>query len=484
MSCSRPRPHDLRVDTVTRSRTALLVLCGVMFLDALDVSMTGITLPSIQRDLALPPGQLQWVVSAYVVGYGGLLLLGGRAADRLGRRRVLLTALVGFVIASAAGGLADDGGQLVVARFVKGVSAAFTAPACLSIITTTFPEGPARHRALGVFATVTASGYSLGLVAGGLVTGVGWRWTFLLPAAIAAVLVGGAARSVPVDLAGPARRGYDVPGAVLVTAAMLLLVHLVAAAPTARLEPVRLAGEAVVVVLLVAGFVAVERRSRHPLLPLEVVRPGPRLRANIAAMAFFGSYLAFQFVGTLYLQSLLGWSPAATAFAFLPAGLIVMVGSGRAASLVGRFGTPRLVAVAFGLHVTGYLLFLRLGAEPAYPTLLLPTVLLLGAGFALGIPAINVQATDHVPAGHEGVAAGLLNASSQLGGAIGLAAAGAAIAAVKAPVGVAGYRAGVAVALAISLLGLAVSATGRPSRTSRPPARRTERLDHDPLVRR
>src|SRR4051794_1737177 len=189
--------HDRRVDI--RGRTALLVLCGVVFLDALDVSMTGITLPSIQRDLALSPGQLQWVVSAYVVGYGGLLLLGGRAADLLGRRRVLLTALVVFVAASAAGGLADDGGQLVVARFVKGVSAAFTAPACLSIITTTIPEGPARHRALGIFATVTASGYSLGLVAGGLITGVGWRWTFLLPAVIAALLVAGAARCVPVD---------------------------------------------------------------------------------------------------------------------------------------------------------------------------------------------------------------------------------------------------------------------------------------------
>jgi|SRR5215208_2534229 len=204
---------------------ALIVLCGVVFLDALDVSMVGVALPSIRADLGLSTSELQWVVSGYVLAYGGLLLLGGRTADLLGRKRTLLIALGGFVVASALGGLADDGTVLVLARFVKGLSAAFTAPAALSIITTTFPEGPARNRALSIFTTVGASGFSLGLVLGGALTEIGWRWTFLLAAPVALVLLFLIPRLIPADrgVAG-GRRAYDVPGAVTVSAAVLLLV--------------------------------------------------------------------------------------------------------------------------------------------------------------------------------------------------------------------------------------------------------------------
>src|SRR3954454_777912 len=193
----------------------LILLCGVLFLDGLDVSMVGVALPSIRADLGLSTSQLQWIVSGYVLGYGGFLLLGGRAADLLGRRRVLLAALVVFTVASAVGGLVSDGTVLVATRFLKGAAAAFTAPAGLSIITTQFAEGPERNRALSIYTATGASGFSLGLVAGGLLTELGWRWTFLLPVPIALSLLALGPRFLPRDrpsLGG--RRAFDVPGAV------------------------------------------------------------------------------------------------------------------------------------------------------------------------------------------------------------------------------------------------------------------------------
>src|ERR687898_1885583 len=198
---------------------ALVVLCGVLFLDGLDVSMVGVALPSIGSDLDLSTSALQWVVSGYVLGYGGLLLLGGRFADLLGRRRVLLAALAVFTGASVVGGLVDDGTLLVITRFLKGAAAAFTAPASLSIITTRFAEGPERNRALSIYTATGASGFSLGLVAGGLLTELGWRWTFLLPVPIAVGLLAVAPRFLPRDrIALTSRRSFDIPGAVTLTA--------------------------------------------------------------------------------------------------------------------------------------------------------------------------------------------------------------------------------------------------------------------------
>src|SRR5919201_2030450 len=210
----------------------LLVLCGALFLDAMDVSMMGVALPSIREDLGLSTSSLQWVVSAYVLGYGGFLLLGGRAADLLGRRNVFLVALGVFVLASALGGLVNDGSLLIATRFIKGVSAAFTAPAGLSIITTTFAEGPARNKAIAVYTATGATGFSLGLVFSGLLTEAGWRWVFFLPAPFALLTLAGAFALVPRDTpVARAARKFDVAGAVTVTAAMLLLVYTVVEAP-------------------------------------------------------------------------------------------------------------------------------------------------------------------------------------------------------------------------------------------------------------
>src|SRR3954470_727026 len=217
---------------ISSSNLLLVVLCGVLFLDGLDVSMVGVALPSINADLHLTTSQLQWIVSGYVLGYGGLLLLGGRTADLLGRRKTPLTALRVFPFASALGGLVDDGTLLVVTRFLKGAAAAFTAPAGLSIITTTFAEGPERNRALSIYTATGASGFSLGLVLGGLLTELGWRWTFLLPVPIAIALLVAAPRRLPRDILGSsARRSFDIPGALLLSSGMLVLVHTVVEAP-------------------------------------------------------------------------------------------------------------------------------------------------------------------------------------------------------------------------------------------------------------
>jgi MFS family permease len=400
----------------------LVVLCGALFLDALDVSMVGVALPSIRADLGLSTSSLQWVVSGYVLGYGGLLLLGGRAADLLGRRRVFLAALGVFAVASLFGGLVSSGGLLIAARLIKGMAAAFTAPAGLSIITTTFAEGPDRNRALSIYSAFGAGGFSLGLVLSGLLTEVSWRWTLLLPAPVSAVILVAAARLVPRD-AAPDRRGrrFDLPGAATVTAAMLLLVYAVVNAPQAGWASARTVGSFAAVAVLLAAFVTIERRSRDPLVRLGIFRSAMLTRANVGAMVLFGSYVAFQFLVTQYLQIMAGWSALATALAFLPAGVLVAIASTRMGPVLDRFGPPKMIAVAFACLVAGYALFLRIGPIPDYPAVILPSVLLIGAAFGLGFSSLNIQATAGVANQEQGLASGILQTSFQVGGAIVLA---------------------------------------------------------------
>jgi EmrB/QacA subfamily drug resistance transporter len=405
-----------------RAWGTLLVLCGALFLDALDVSMIGVALPSIRTDLHLSTSSLQWVVSAYVLGYGGFLLLGGRAADLLGRRRVFLISLGVFVVASAFGGFANTGSLLIAARFVKGVSAAFTAPAGLSIITTTFAEGPARNKALAVYTATGATGFSLGLVFGGLLTEIGWRWVFFLPAplALAALLAG--IRLVP-QSSRPrfARGGFDLAGAVTMTASMLLLVYTLVEAPNAGWGSLRTLGSLVGVAAILAVFVARERTAASPLVRLGILRSRSLVRANLAAMTLFGGWVGFQFIVTLYLQQLRGWSPLQTGIAIFPGGFLVMLLSPRIAPLIGRFGVTRLIVAGLASAAVGYALFLPIGLDSTYAGAMLPTFLFAGLGFALAFGPLNVAATNGVVPEEQGLAGGLLNTSFQFGGALALA---------------------------------------------------------------
>jgi MFS family permease len=396
----------------------LIVLCGVVLLDGLDISMVGVALPSIGEDLDISTSSLQWVVSGYVLGYGGLLLLGGRAADLLGRRRVLVAGLTAFAGASLVGGLVDDGTLLIATRFLKGASAAFTAPAALSIITTTFAEGPARNKALGIFTACGASGYSLGLVLGGLLTEVGWRWAFIVPAPIALGLIVAARRFVPSAVPARERVGYDAGGALTITASMLLLVATIVEAPKAGWDSPRTLLSFVGVALLLSAFVAIEQRVAHPLVRLGILRSTSLVRANLAAMAVVGSYFGFQFILTIYLQSVLGWSPLDTALALLPAGVFVAFGAPRMAPVIQRFGTGAAITASLLAFLAGYILFFGVGGAPSYWFAILPTVLLAGVGFAVGFPALNIQATAGVADDEQGLASGLVNTSFQVGGAI------------------------------------------------------------------
>ncbi len=400
----------------------LIVLGGALCLDGLDVSMVGVALPSIRTALHLSTSSLQWIVSGYVLGYGGLLLLGGRAADLLGRRRVFLAALAVFALVSVLGGLVSSPGLLIAARFVKGVAAAFTAPASMSLLTVTFPEGPMRNRAFSVYTVFGASGFSLGLVLSGLLTEISWRWTLLVPAPVAVVVLAAASGLIPRgERAVRAGRRFDIPGALAITAAMLLLVYTVVSAQQAGWGSARTIGSFAAVAVLAAMFTVIERRSRDPLVPFGIFSSRALRRANAGAVTLFGTYISFQFLVTQYLQTLSGWSALATALAFLPAGVMVVVLSTRMASLLGRFGPAPLTAVAFSCLIIAYAIFLRAGVRPDYPAVMLPATLLIGLAFGLGFSSLTVAATAGVPDAEQGLAASLFQTSFQVGGAIVLA---------------------------------------------------------------
>jgi len=413
---------DGGVQLSRRAWGALLVLCGALFLDALDVSMIGVALPSIKTDLHMSTSSLQWVVSAYVLGYGGFLLLGGRAADLLGRRRMFLISLAVFLVASALGGVATGGTLLIATRFVKGVSAAFTAPAGLSIITTNFAEGPARNKALSVYTATGATGFSLGLVFGGLLTEIGWRWVFFLPVPVALATLVAAFKLVPVDVR-PVRvaRAFDLAGAVSMTAAMLLLVFTVVEAPTVGWASARTAGSFAAVAAILAAFVARERRAVSPLVRLGILRLGSLVRANLAAMSLFGGWVGFQFIATLYMQQLRGWSPLETGLAIFPGGALVALVAPRLAPMIARFGVMRLIVGGMVSITAAYILFLPIGVDSSYAAAVLPTIVLAGVGFALAYGPLNIVATNGIVPAEQGLAGGLLNTSFQFGGALVLA---------------------------------------------------------------
>ena len=453
-----------------RTWALLLVLCGALFLDALDISMVGVALPSVGADLGMDPTSLQWIVSGYVLGYGGLLLLGGRAADLLGRRRVFLAAVLVFGVASVVTAVLSNDLAIIALRFVKGVAAAFTVPAGLSIITTTFAEGPARNRALSIYTVSGASGFSLGLVFGGVLTELGWRATFLLPGPVALAIALVAWRVVP-RAASPAfrLRDFDLLGAVTVTGALLLTVFTVVEAPGRGWLSGATLGSAAVAAALLAAFVVVELRHEAPLVRLGILRSSSLVHANIAGAVMFGCYASFQFLVTLFLQDTLGWSPLAMALAFLPAGVLVAASSLHVDKLLDVVRTEVLIALGLTSFLVAYVLFFRADLHLSYAAVLLPTMLLLGVGFAIAFPSINAQGTAGVVDDEQGLAGGLVNTSVQVGGAIMMAvvtavlgshaggAGGAGGAADAGANAVVGLHAGLQVIVGLTVVGVAAS---------------------------
>ncbi|MBB5954953.1 MFS family permease [Saccharothrix tamanrassetensis] len=387
----------------------LLVLCGAIFLEGTDVAMMGVALPAIQAELGMTTGALQWVVSAYVLGYGGFMLLGGRAADLLGRRRVFLFWLAVFALFSGLGGFAQDGWVLIVARFVTGLSAAFLTPAGLSIITTTF-DGPRRDRALIVYGGIGAAGFSLGMVVGGLLTVVDWRWVFYAPVVCALLILVASVKVIPKGVDRVPGR-FDFAGAITVTGGMLLLVLAIAEG----VWPALVGGAALLVL-----FVVVERRAAEPLVRLGILRMGNLVRANVAALLFAGAFFGFQLIAVLYLQQVLGWSALETGLALLVVGIDSVLAPTLTPRLVARFGLTRVVTAGLLSATASYALFLPLDDGWDYWRLL-PGLVLLGIAFALSYGPLTIIATDGVADAEQGLAGGLLNTSFQFGAALGVA---------------------------------------------------------------
>ncbi|SDG39413.1 Predicted arabinose efflux permease, MFS family [Pseudonocardia oroxyli] len=430
-----------------RAWALLLVLSGAIFLEGVDISMMGVALPSMRADLALSTGELQWVVSSYVLGYGGFVLLGGRAADLLGRRRMFLVMLGVFVVFSGLGGVATEGWMLGAARFVTGVAAAFTAPAGLSIITTTYARGPARDRAVLVYAGAAAGGFSLGMVVGGLLTALHWRWVFFAPVVLATVILAAAAAVVPRD--GGARRAgarFDLVGTLLLTVGMSLLILTVVHAPEVPLAISLLTGAGAVAGLV--AFLAVERRRPEPLLRLGILRVPGVARANLGAMALVGSFMAFQFSAVLFLQEQLGWSSIETGLLLAIGGLDAVLAPTLAPPLVRRVGNGRVLVAGLGLAAVGYLGFLPLDGTVS---LMAAGLLAISVAFALAYGPLTLVGTDRAEESEQGLAGGLMTMSFQFGGAIGLAVATAAVVS-------ADLRAGIVVAVALAVAGVAVTA--------------------------
>nr|WSZ15283.1 MFS transporter [Streptomyces canus] len=405
-----------------RAWALLLVLCGTIFLEGADIAMMAVAIPSIRSDLELATDTAAWVLSAYVLGYAGFTLLGGRAADLLGRRRMFLIWLTVFLAFSGLGGLATEGWMLVVARFVTGVSSAFMTPAALSLITTSYEEGPRRNKALLVFAGTGAGGFSLGLVIGGLLTALGWRWVFFAPVLMAAALLLAAFRLIPRRPAPPPTgHGFDLLGALTAAGAMLLAAYTVV-----RLEHGldgwrSTTASAVGALLLGAAFVGVERRAAHPLVRLGILRTAPVVRADLGALLFVGAFFGFQFVVTLYLQELRGWSSVQTAIALVVMGCDAVLAPTLTPRLVARFGNVRVIVGGFLLAVLAYGLFLPVGMDWPYLAMF-PTLIIAGTAFALAYGPLTIAATDGVAESEQGLAGGLLHTATQFGSAIGISA--------------------------------------------------------------
>jgi EmrB/QacA subfamily drug resistance transporter len=405
-----------------RGKLTLALLCAVAFLDFVDASIVNVALPSIRDELGFSVEALQWVPSAYLLTYGGFMLLGGRVADLLGRRPILVAGIVTIGVSSLVGGLAQSEGVMVGARLAQGLGAAMTLPAALSILTTTFKEGRDRNTALGAWGAMAGLASAAGVLLGGLLTeGPGWRWVMFVNPIACALVLGATYRLIE----GDRRRGrlvnFDALGAVLATGGMLLLVYTLIEAPTVGWGAGRtIAGLGGALALAVA-FVVNERRTSEPLAPLSIFRINGLGYADATLMIAAAGFIAMFFILTLYMQNVLGYSPIETGLAYLPFCIAFVISAAVSSQLIARIGT-RPMMVAGSLISAGGLYWLsRISVDGSFVADLLPGMLVVPAGLGPVFVGVTTAGNAGVPADKAGLAASLLNASQQLGGAFGLA---------------------------------------------------------------
>jgi EmrB/QacA subfamily drug resistance transporter len=401
----------------------VLVIVGLaQFMVVLDATIVNVALPSIQRGLHFSPESLQWIVNAYTLAFGGFLMLGGRAADLLGRRRLFLIGIVLFSAASLMNGLASSAGVLVAGRALQGLGGALVSPAALSVLTTTFAEGRERTTALGVWSAVAVGGGAVGLLLGGVLTSLlSWQWVFFVNVPVGIFAIALALRFVPESRVENAGGGVDFAGAVSITAGLVVLVYALVNAQSAGWVSTETLGLGALAVALLAAFVLIESRLRHPLIRLGIFRMRSITGANAAMLLVAGGMFAMFFFASIYVQEVLGYSALRAGLAFLPVTVGIIAGAGLSQQLIRRVGVRAVGLAGMSIAAVGLIVLSRIPVAGTYLGDLLPGLMIMSVGMGLTFVPITLIATTNVSANDAGLASGLLNTAQQLGGAIGLA---------------------------------------------------------------
>jgi EmrB/QacA subfamily drug resistance transporter len=410
----------------TRDRRwiALAVLVAAQFMVVLDVAIVNVALPSIQTDLHFSEQSLQWVITAYAIMFGGVLLLGGRMADLLGRRRLFIAGIVLFTASSLLAGFAWSAGSLIAFRATQGLGGALLAPAALSILTTTFAEGRERNVALGVWGAVSGSGAAAGVLLGGFLTStLAWSWIFFINVPVGIALVAVSPFLLRESRAELGHRTFDFAGAATVTSGLMLLVYAMTRAIEAGWGSVETIGLLAASTALILSFVAIELRSKAPLLPMRIFRLRSLMGANVTSFLVGTALFSQFFLGTLYMQQVLHYSALKTGVAYLPLTLTIIALAGLAQSLVTRVGVRRVLPVGLALAAGSLVLLAQLPADGHYFWDVFPAFVISAIGLAFTFIPLTIAALMGVQESDAGVASGLLNTTQQIGGAIGLAAA-------------------------------------------------------------
>jgi EmrB/QacA subfamily drug resistance transporter len=405
-----------------RRWTALILLCAAQFVVVLDASIVNVALPSIGRGLHFSEANLPWVVNAYVIAFGGFLLLGGRAADLLGRRRVFMAGLLVVVVASLFAGFAANQGQLIAARAAQGLGAAIISPSALSIVTTLFRDGVERNKALGAWGAVAGSAGAAGVLLGGILTeGLGWEWVLWVNVPVSLIALALTPGLIPESRSESATRHYDAAGALSVTAGLSLLAYALLDANSAGWGSTKIVGLLALSLALIAAFVVIELRSRAPLVPFRIFRLRTLTGANVVGLLLGASLFSMFFFISLYMQQVLGYSPIHAGLSYLPLAVTIIVAAGLGGQLVTRFGFKPILAAGMLLVALGLVWFSRVSVGGGFISDILGPSLLAAIGLGFAFVTSTIAAVSGVEEREQGLASGLINTSQQIGGALGLA---------------------------------------------------------------
>ena len=415
------------MDSVSKSSSinrwaTLVVVCLAQFMVILDATIVNVALPSIERGLHFSATDLQWVINSYTLMFGGFLLLGGRAADFFGRRRLFLAGVAVFSIASLINGLATSSEMLIIGRGLQGLGGAMVSPAALSIITTTFAEGPDRNKALGVWSAIAAGGAAVGLLLGGVLTDLlSWEWCFFVNVPVGVMAILAALRYVPNTLAEHKPQSIDIAGAVAVTSGLVVLVYAIVKAQAWGFGSGRTLGLAAAAAVLLGTFVWIESRSKAPLVRLGIFRKRSLTGANVVMTLVAAGMTSMFFFATLYVQQILGFSPLKAGLAFLPVTAGIVMGAGIAQTGIKRIGARAQAAIGISVAAVGMFMLTGMPVDGSYLNDVLPGLIPIAFGMGMTFVPITLMATTGVHGDDQGLASGLLNTSQQVGGALGLA---------------------------------------------------------------